>query len=184
MSKLPRRNSGPSGCTEAATGMTLLEVMVVAAIVSILVGISGAGIMGVLPSLRLNAAARDLRSDMQQAKVEAVKRSGFCSITFNQDIGGTEWDYVVFVDSDESLEYDANKTIISRNDFDSYESGVAMDSVNFANNTSGCPAVAFTARGLTENHSGGFGAGTVTLVNARGDERDVVLSATGRIRID
>ncbi len=64
-------------------GLTLIEVINVLAIVSILIAISFPVIKSWLPNYRLRAAARDLYSNFQRAKLEAIRSSGECAVYFD-----------------------------------------------------------------------------------------------------
>ncbi len=64
------------------SGFTLIELMVVIAIIAILSAIAVPSIMAWLPNMRLKAAARDVYSNIQRARVEAVKRNTCITIKF------------------------------------------------------------------------------------------------------
>ncbi len=64
-------------------GLTLIEVINVLAIISILSAISVPVIIDWLPNYRLRAAARDLYSNFQLAKLEAIRSSGECAVYFD-----------------------------------------------------------------------------------------------------
>lgn len=65
------------------SGLTLIEVINVLAIISILSAISFPAIINWLPNYRLRAAARDLYSNFQRAKLEAIRSSGECAVYFD-----------------------------------------------------------------------------------------------------
>ena len=191
------------------TGFTLMELMIVIAVIGILVGIAVPGIIGWLPNYRLRAAADDLRSNFQKAKLAAIKGNSTCAITFNQPIDGQPYDYVVFIDADDDLEYDPNaaadgvdndadgttdepdeiESVIARVRLANYP-GVSFDTTQgggdglfFADNDDGLPAIGFRSNGLPRNNAGGFGAGTVFLKNTKARTKTVVISLAGNIRI-
>lgn len=172
------------------TGFTLMELMIVIAVIGILVGIAVPGIIGWLPNYRFRAAREDLFSNFQKAKLTAIKRNCNCTITFNQPIGGKTYDYVVFADADNDLEYDAGEDVITRVLWTDYK-GVSFDTtegggdgLTFTNNDDGLPSLAFRSNGLTRNNGGGAGFGTVYLKNTKGRTAKLVVSSVGGIKIE
>jgi len=61
--------------TSQPKGFSLIEVLVVVAIIGILAGISGTALMKWLPEANLKRAARTIVSMCQDARVEAIKRN-------------------------------------------------------------------------------------------------------------
>ncbi|WP_394707091.1 GspH/FimT family pseudopilin [uncultured Desulfobacter sp.] len=85
---------------KTAIGFTLVETVIVLAILAIAMAIAIPNVMSWLPNYRLKAAARDLYSNMQKAKTEALKRNCSVGITFSTVMfpaqGGG---YTVFIDN-------------------------------------------------------------------------------------
>ena len=69
--------------SKTATGFTLLETVIVLAILAIAVAIGIPNVISWLPNYRLKATARELYSNMQKAKSEALKRNCTVGITFS-----------------------------------------------------------------------------------------------------
>ncbi|MBN1102582.1 MAG: prepilin-type N-terminal cleavage/methylation domain-containing protein [Deltaproteobacteria bacterium] len=65
-------------------GFTLIEVIVACLIVVVMGGIATAGFSSWLPHSRLKAAVRELYSNMQRAKMLAIKNRSSCSIAYSQ----------------------------------------------------------------------------------------------------
>ena len=130
-------------------GFTLLEILVVIAVISIL---ASAGIMYVnrsLPVYRLREATRDMVSTLQDARLEAIRRGTQCVVTF----GANGFDYISYVDTNRDFIFNgadvqlegkllANYLYVFWGDdgavVDGTGDGVAnplATAVNFANNT-------------------------------------------------
>ncbi|MBW2615744.1 MAG: GspH/FimT family protein [Deltaproteobacteria bacterium] len=168
------------------SGFTIMEVIVVIAIIGIMTAIAIPSFSTWLPNYRLRNAARDLYSNFQKAKITAIKNNTNCTVIF-EPTAGSAYDYRVFIDADKDLEYDAGEEVITDVLWSRYESvnfDTSQDNgVNFANNDDGKPAIAFRPNGLTESNSGAFGAGTVFLINTRNKTTSVIVSPAGNIRI-
>ena len=64
-------------------GFTLLETLVTLGILAVLLAITVPSVSSFLPGYRLKSAAQDLYSNMQSAKMEAVRRNADCTIIFD-----------------------------------------------------------------------------------------------------
>jgi len=67
------------------SGFTLIELLVVIVVVGIFVAIGVPNFMSWLPKYRLKSAVRDLYSNMQLAKMTAVKSNQNCTVTYSTD---------------------------------------------------------------------------------------------------
>lgn len=80
-------------------GFSLIELLVVIGIIGILVAISFPNLLTSADDYRLKAAARDIYSDMQQARLQAIKGNTLVCLSFTTvvypAIGGG---YTVFID--------------------------------------------------------------------------------------
>jgi Tfp pilus assembly protein FimT len=178
-------------------GITLIELAVVMAIVAIM-GLFLAPAVGEwLDNYRIRQAAREVAADLQFAKMKAISTGRFCTILFNYNVGGTQFDYVIFPDYDNDRVLDSidvgdldndgdqenettdlfKRVILSeafRNvSFDTSQNG---DGITFTDNK-----IAFNSRGCP---STGFG-GTVYLKNTKNNKCcKVVVASVGRIKID
>jgi len=65
------------------SGFTVIEVLAVIAVIGILIAAAVPKLPTVLPSLRLNDAARQIASDLQVARMKAIAQNSSNTVTFN-----------------------------------------------------------------------------------------------------
>jgi Tfp pilus assembly protein FimT len=165
---------------QKSSGFTLLELMIILCLMGIIAAIAMPSFMSWKHNYRLKAAAQDVYSNFQLAKLTAVRRNTFCTISFNQTLAGQAFDYIIYLDTDRSLTYtDGEEVIVKMNLQKEYEGSVAMESMTFTGN-----AVGFMPNGLTRGGGGGFGAGTVSLANTINGSIKIVLSSVGGVRME
>ena len=135
-------------------GFTVLELIVVIVVISILAAIAVPNIIDWLPNYRLKSAARDLVSNMQKARMEAVSGNKDVVVTFDGSV--TPGFYT----------FNTNKGV-NRIDFSSYGSGVDYGTGNAASNWNGDN---FTQPiSITYNSRGSSNAGTIYIQNQNND---------------
>jgi type IV fimbrial biogenesis protein FimT len=74
------------------TGMTLIEVMVVVAIIGIIVAIATPSFSAMLQQQRIKGAAETVLADLRWARGEAIKRNARVRVTFTS---GSNWSYTI-----------------------------------------------------------------------------------------
>ncbi len=168
-------------------GFTLIEVLIVLAIIAIGSAVAAPMMKDFAARYRLRGAARDITSTLQLIRLEAVKRKVNCVMTFSQPINGDTYDYVAFVDSDEDWVYDSGEAILARVNFDD---SISIDAdaggVTFINNAVSKRAVAFNSRGFPREPGGVLLADDrkVNLKNDIAGKKQVVVVPSGRLRIN
>lgn len=180
-----RKNSGKTFgkclCLENNTGFTLVEMIIAIAVIAVLSAIAVPNLLTWRGNAELNRATRDVVSNLQRAKLTAVKRNTYCAVTFSAT------GYTVYVDSSRDLVKDAGEDVIATVSLSEYGGAVSMDTSQGGGDgltfSSPTDSVAFAPNGFPKNSSGGFGAGSVFLRNNNNRTTSVVVSSAGNIRI-
>jgi type IV fimbrial biogenesis protein FimT len=161
-------------------GFTLIELLIVVVILGILLAIAAPSMYKILEGRKLKGAAENLYADLMFAKTETIKRNNEVILSF----GGTSpaWCYGI------KEETSCDCTIANDCSIDGIEKVVTNeqygDTTLIATFPGGPPEeTGFEPlRGFSENSSGSFSNGTVTLTND-GREAVIIISTLGRVRI-
>ncbi len=164
-------------------GFTLLEVIVVVAILSIISAISIPSINSWRQNLQLNRATRDIYSNLQKAKLEAIKQRKYCTVTF--DANG----YVIYIDEDKNLALDtvAGDIVISSVSLSDYENVSFDTSKGVGGLTFSSPndSIAFSVTGLPRDSAGALALGTIFLKQDNRDKTaEISITRAGSIQIN
>lgn len=156
-------------------GFTMIEMMIVVAIISILSALAFPTLSTFIPRNRTKAAARELRGFLQKAKLEAIKQNAKCLMVFTEaEPSGTDAGSCVGCISSDDDCTDTDDEIIFELDFNDYKS-VRLSKTTFSGDK-----FVFNDRGIPVS------AGTASIENTTesGYAFDVIVAFSGRVRID
>lgn len=158
--------------SKAQDGMTLVELMVVVALVAILLTLSAWGLGGPIGEERLRSTARLLVSHLEEAKMLAREKGIDHAVIFNPN----NREYRVFRDSNEDGNPDGGETVV--------RTVQLPEEVIFSNNTlgqnaSGWYSLRFNSRGRPQGQ-----LGTITVRSKSDSEIAVTVNDLGRLRVE
>lgn len=158
------------------SGFTLIELMVVLAVLGVLTALALPSYSEIVERRKLNAAGENLFADLMYAKTEAIKRNLPIRLTFTGT--GTTWCYGIAVnaacdctDNVPACEIESGvQKIVNQSDYE-------VVSVDAGDSTLANDFISFTPlRGFVNQKSLQFSVGS-------GAELRVVVSSLGRIRL-
>lgn len=143
-------------------GFSLYELLVVVAIVAVVSTIVTPHMISWRNSAKLRGAADNVKGDLEMSKAKAVRERSTVKVTF----AATNYQ-VTFTDRDGNARTLRNRQLPAgvRVDLDNTSFGTMDDETQF------------NGRGLPV-------AGSAVLVNTRGEQKKVIVSTIGRIRIE
>lgn len=155
-------------------GFTLIEVLIVVAIIGVLIAISAPGMVSTISRYKIRGVARELVIDFKKAKIEAVKYNRDVLLEFtletvgNPNAGGS---YQICVDNNNNGSCDGGEV---------YKVVNMPKEVRLVVTTFAGPDVAgYNSRGLPNN-----GLGTVTLRSTDGTRQFAIsMSIAGGVRL-
>ena len=159
-------------------GFTLVELMMVVAIIGIIAAVSAFNALDVLPRYQLHAAARDFSGNLRLARKSAIQLSRNVRVVFDQSCNS----YCI----------DGRRTVPHSGALESYYGGgvcfgFGRATKSAAATSSKLPSSPITFQGnprsVTFNQRGLSNAGSVYFSNKHGDCCAVVVSTSGRIRM-
>ena len=163
-------------------GFTLAEVMIVVAIIGILSAIAVPSFLTWVPNIRLKAAARNLYSNMQKVKTEAIKRNEnvvllITAVDCTGGIPSPSGGYRIFVDDGSGGGIAKDQ---AQNGTELTLSTTTMPAKSaLCGSTFGGAWTGFTPKGLPVGNN----LGTITLKNDKGRDYTLALTSAGGIRL-
>lgn len=148
-------------------GFTLVEVIIVVAVIGILSAIAYPAMLQWLPSIRVKAATQQLYSDLQRARSLAIKNNTIVRLTFVVSPGCNGATSYTFTDSNAPASFNPITQTMTNN--------VCLKDSTFTNGTSG-----FSPRGIPAG-----AIGSVTVGHSQTTrQRTVTQTMSGSLRMD
>lgn len=150
------------------SGFTVVEIMIVIAVIGILAAFAVPNFLAWLPGYQLKSAARDMQGDFQRAKFESIQRGGPVTVAFNLGVGSAGG-YTIFIDGNGNNTFDAGEVLIKQ---------VGMPGqINLQAVSVG--SLAFNSRGMVTT----LVERIMTLSNTQGTVAEVRINPSGRVLI-
>jgi len=173
----------PAAGRIAASGWTLIELMIALAVAAGLVATAVAGYQDWIASYRLANLAQQLASSMSLARSEAIKRGdrvNLCRAPDGRrcaDTAGWESGWLVYVDINRDGRVDGAEPVLRAE-------GAAPSGIRILANRPVEDYVSFTGLGNARLLSGGLQMGTFTVCRQGMHAFKVVLANSGRVRVE
>lgn len=169
-------------------GFTLLEVLVVLALLAVLLSLAAPSLQGLRQKHQMQSQAEQFQASLMLARSEALRRQQRVTVCVRDssdgagpdcDLGGT-WSqgWVVFVDGNDNGRREASETVLLLHQtlpgFLTLQGNSTVDSY-----------ISYGPQGRSQSTSGAFQAGTLTLCGAGQTQVwRVVINAVGKPRLE
>lgn len=166
-----------------ARGFTVIEMIIVIAVIGVMAIVAVPYFLGMSPRARLKSAARDIASNMQLTKMKAIRDSSAWVVQFDT---GTSKYRVLSDDGGDDSWGTGDDTVykaVSLSDYPGVSFGQDCGTVPDEPNPGSTDGVSFAGDRVIFNPDGTTGSGTVYLKNGSDTFAVGSLAATGRIKI-
>lgn len=162
-------------------GFTLVELMVVIALIAIMSAVAVPAVSERLVDMNLSGEARNLLAVLQKARLIAAKENNFVVVAFDPDKNGAfEGNYLVFVDDGPTrYQYDAGEKVILKGFL---AKGIGIKEAVFFDGGGDATFICFNQRGYPMDNGKAFG-GHVTIKNSKNRTKKISLSLAGNVSI-
>ena len=164
-------------------GLTLVEALVVLALLSLLLGLAAPGLTGLRERQQLHGQATDFWNSLMLARAQALlhqQHVSVCASSGGACESGSGWHsgWLVFVDTNRNGQREGDEPLLEQHDG-------APATVRITGNSTVSHVIGYGAEGRSESLTGGFQAGTVRLCTpGQGEGWQVVINAVGRPRLE
>jgi type IV fimbrial biogenesis protein FimT len=168
------------------SGFTLIELMVTLAVLAIAVTIAVPSYQNLITTNRIAGGINDFVGSLHYARSEAIKRGLRVTVCKSADgstcatSGAWTQGWIIFVDNNNNGVVDAisGEALLKAH-------GPLTGSLALTGNAQVVDYVSYVATGFTQQNTGSFQNGTLTMCHAESDmARDVIVSRTGRVTLN
>lgn len=169
-------------------GFTLLEALVVLALLAVLLSLAGPNLQGLRQKHQMQSQAEQLQASLLLARSEALRRQQRVTLCVRELSAGAgtqcatagTWaqGWVMFVDGNDSGRREASETVLQLH-------GALPGFLKLQGNTTVDGYISYGPQGRSQSTSGAFQAGTLTLCGAgQAHVWRVVINAVGKPRLE
>lgn len=169
-------------------GFTLLEALVVLALLAVLLSLAGPNLQGLRQKHQMQSQAEQLQVSLLLARSEALRRQQRVTLCVRESSAGAgplcatsgTWaqGWVMFVDGNDSGHREASETVLELH-------GALPEFLKLQGNATVDRYISYGPEGRSQSTSGAFQAGTLTLCGAgQAHVWRVVINAVGKPRLE
>ena len=169
-------------------GFTLLEALVVLALLAVLLSLAGPNLQGMRQKHQMQSQAEQLQASLLLARSEALRRQQRVTLCVRESSAGAgplcatsgTWaqGWVMFVDGNDSGRREASETVLQLH-------GALPEFLKLQGNATVDRYISYGPQGRSQSTSGAFQAGTLTLCGAgQNHVWRVVVNAVGKPRLE
>lgn len=165
------------------SGFTMLELVVVLAVVAVLAGVAAPSMNRLRQEHRMQGLAEELLGSLMLARAEALRhqqRVTVCARSADERCAASgPWTagWIVFVDSNDNAQRDSQEVLLQKH-------SALPTGLQLVGNTTVSRYVSYGPEGRSMTLSGAFQAGTLSLCQEGADQAwDLVINALGKPRL-
>jgi type IV fimbrial biogenesis protein FimT len=171
--------------SRAARGLTLVELMIVLAIASVLLGSGIPTFTSFIRSVKLTSTTNDFFGGILMARSEAAKRRSRVAMCRSADgatcatAGGWDQGWIVFHDANNDGNRQPGEAVV-------WQTQAIGKDMRVMGNLNVAKYISYSPTGEAKLVGGAFQAGTITLCNVSAtseNAREIVISSSGRPRV-